>query len=178
MIYRCPGGNIRYSHHSKEHTRMTATGIVICSRKPIDGFSLIEVMISLLIFSVGLGGVAMQLLTSISGTSDAYDQSIASTHAASLAALSKLEEVSVSTDFIGLEYATDGDSLAQWRLRLARDLPGSQAVLCLDSTPDDGDTANPSCDGAGPPVIKVLWVNESRQQTPDRGVRRVAVPAL
>jgi type IV pilus assembly protein PilV len=120
----------------------------------------------------------MQLLTSINGTSDAYNRSIATTHAASLAALSQLEEGLISNDFIGLEDAMDGGLLEQWRLRLSRDLPGSQAVLCLDSTPDDGDTKNPSCDGAGQPVIKVLWVNSSRQDALDGGVRRVMVPAL
>jgi hypothetical protein len=50
MIYCRFGGTIQSPHLSEEHTRMTVTGNVIWSKKSIEGFSLIEVMISLLIF--------------------------------------------------------------------------------------------------------------------------------
>lgn len=45
-----------------------------------------------------------------------------------------------------------------WNVAVARDLPAGVGVVCLDSTPDDGDLANASCDGAGTVfAVKVFW---------------------
>ena len=50
-----------------------------------SGFSLIEVTIAAAIFSMGLGGLSLLLLTAVMGTAEASHQTIAATRASSLA---------------------------------------------------------------------------------------------
>jgi prepilin-type N-terminal cleavage/methylation domain-containing protein len=145
-------------------------------RQQVSGFSLIEVMISLLVFSIGLGGVALQLVTSVGGMSDANHRSVATIHASSLVALSQLGQVPFSDRFIGSE-DPGNEALMLWRLGLVRDLPGAQGLVCLDQLPNDGNNSNPSCDGLGSPVVKIIWVDHQRVQDADQGIRRVVVPA-
>jgi type IV pilus assembly protein PilV len=46
----------------------------------------------------------------------------------------------------------------QWRTGLADGLPKGSGAVCLDSTPDDGDTDSAECDGKGAVfAIKVFW---------------------
>ena len=45
-----------------------------------------------------------------------------------------------------------------WNTAVAQELPGATGVVCIDSTPDDGTTAAPACDGAGTTfAVKVFW---------------------
>lgn len=63
-----------------------------------------------------------------------------------------------------------------WRAQVAATLPGGTGVICLDSTPDDGDSqATPGCDGVGVLyVVKVWWVDEKLDPaTPQRFVTSV-----
>ena len=147
-----------------------------CMRQRLSGFTLVEVMISLLVFSIGLGGVALQLVTSVGGMSEANHRSVATIHASSLVALSQLGNVSISDGFIGSE-DSGNEALVLWRLGLARDLPGAQGAFCLDQIPKDGDMNNPSCDGGGSPVVKIIWVDHQNKHAVDQGIRRVVVPA-
>lgn len=51
--------------------------------------------------------------------------------------------------------ATD---FARWRTTLAQVLPSGSGAVCLDSTPNDGTSAAPACDGSGSNlVVKVFW---------------------
>ncbi len=46
----------------------------------------------------------------------------------------------------------------QWNNLLADALPGGSGVVCIDSSPDDGTSSAPNCDGAGAAyAIKVFW---------------------
>ncbi len=46
----------------------------------------------------------------------------------------------------------------QWTTAIAREIPGGVGVVCLDATPDDGDTTAAACDGAGTTfAVKVFW---------------------
>lgn len=52
---------------------------------------------------------------------------------------------------------------ALWVSRLAAALPRGRGAICLDSTPSDGTSTNPACDGLGSQlVVKVFW-NERGQ---------------
>ena len=45
-----------------------------------------------------------------------------------------------------------------WSATLATELPGGTGVVCLDSSPDDGDASAAACDGAGSMLaVKVFW---------------------
>jgi type IV pilus assembly protein PilV len=47
---------------------------------------------------------------------------------------------------------------AAWAADIAAQLPDGRGVVCVDSTPDDGDAVAPACDGVGPLLaVKVWW---------------------
>jgi type IV pilus assembly protein PilV len=51
--------------------------------------------------------------------------------------------------------------VGEWQSEIATQLPGGAGVVCLDSTPDDGDSAAPLCDGAGNVIaVKLWWVDK------------------
>ena len=46
----------------------------------------------------------------------------------------------------------------QWAGEVAAQLPSGKGVVCKDSTPEDGDKADPKCDGLGSVLaVKVWW---------------------
>jgi type IV pilus assembly protein PilV len=47
--------------------------------------------------------------------------------------------------------------VGEWQSEIAAQLPGGAGVVCLDSTPDDGDAAAPLCDGVGNVIAVKLW---------------------
>jgi type IV pilus assembly protein PilV len=48
-----------------------------------------------------------------------------------------------------------------WQAEIASQLPTGVGVVCLDSTPDDGDAASPQCDGIGNVIaVKLWWVDK------------------
>jgi len=49
---------------------------------------------------------------------------------------------------------------AAWGADLSAQLPDGSGVVCVDSTPDDGEVADPACDGVGQVLaIKVWWAD-------------------
>jgi type IV pilus assembly protein PilV len=55
-----------------------------------------------------------------------------------------------------------GADIAQWQAEITAQLPAGVGVVCLDSTPDDGDFDVPQCDGAGNVIaVKVWWVDKA-----------------
>jgi type IV pilus assembly protein PilV len=47
---------------------------------------------------------------------------------------------------------------ARWRTSLGNLLPGGSGVVCLDSSPNDGSSSAPACDGLGAQLaVKVFW---------------------
>ena len=51
--------------------------------------------------------------------------------------------------------------VGEWQGEIASQLPGGSGVVCLDSTPDDGDAATPLCDGLGNVIaVKLWWVDK------------------
>ncbi len=151
-----------------------------------SGFSLIEVLIAAAIFSTGLGGLSMLLLTAVMGTAEASHQTIASTRASSLAEMISMNSAAsghyinplpgASACVIG-EYCS-GEQLASadfnhWLGELTHELPMGSGLVCRDSTPDDGHSADPACDGIGSLVIKVFWMETRHLNDEDGGLRRL-----
>ena len=51
--------------------------------------------------------------------------------------------------------------VGEWQAEIATQLPGGNGVVCLDSTPDDGDAIAPLCDGIGNVIaVKLWWVDK------------------
>ena len=120
-----------------------------------SGFSLIEVIIAAAIFSTGLGGLSLLLLTAVMGTAEAGHQTFASTRATSLAEMIAMNSAATGHYINPLLQAEpcmvgencSGEQLAsadinQWLVELARELPRGSGLVCRDSTPEDGHSAN------------------------------------
>jgi type IV pilus assembly protein PilV len=151
-----------------------------------SGFSLIEVLIAAAIFSIGLGGLSLLLLTAVMGTAEAGHQTFATNKANSLAEMISMNS-SASSHYInpppGSGLCVIGEvcsgaqlaaaDLGHWLGELALQLPRGTGMVCRDSTPDDGHSANPACDGAGSLVIKVFWLETRFQDDEDGGLKRL-----
>jgi len=151
------------------------------------GFSLIELSIAAAVFSLGLAGVSLMLLTAITGTAEAGHQTIAANSAGSLA-----EFIALNTDaaphFANPQDADAGlcsepmdcsyaemaaTEVGAWRQELAAGLPNGKGLVCRDSTPDDGHADDDACDGNGTLVVKVFWQEPFRRDENDDGRRRL-----
>ena len=159
-----------------------------------SGFSLIELTVATAIYSMGLGSISLMMMLAVQGTTDAGHDAVATSQAASLAELilmnpaaigHYIEEVGGAAPDCGGGSVCTPEEMAAWHLQAWRDdieslLPGGSGLVCLDSSPEDGDPADPACDGAGGPVIKVLWdIRESDDGTEPvlgRQVARLPVP--
>ncbi len=153
------------------------------------GFSMIEVMVATAVFSLGLGGLSLMMQTAVHGTIEARNQTAAHLHASSLAELIALNPSSlghymnpgstISGYCTGPEACSGQEwaaaNLAVWQSRLEQNLADATAVVCRDSSADDGSPDNAACDGSGPAVVKVLWTDAHHSNEEDGGVRRVVL---
>ena len=154
------------------------------------GFSLVEVLVAAAIFSMGLGGLSVMMLTSVHGTIEAQNQMTASMQAASLAELILLNPTSLGHYMSPPEevnedcFAPEGCSsaawaagnLERWHIELEQSLARSNGVVCRDATPLDGHGNEPSCDGSGRAVVKVFWTEPHHHDDSDGGFRRTVLP--
>jgi prepilin-type N-terminal cleavage/methylation domain-containing protein len=136
------------------------------------GFSLIELTVATAIYSMGLGSLSLMML-------------------AELILMNPAAIGHYISDVGGAAPDCDGgivcapDEMAAWHLQAWRDdlaalLPGGSGLVCLDSSPEDGESADAACDGVGGPVIKVLWEVPEDEDDPEPGfgrqVARLPVP--
>jgi type IV pilus assembly protein PilV len=57
--------------------------------------------------------------------------------------------------------ALAGADMAEWQTEIAAQLPGGIGVVCIDSSPDDGTSGAPQCDGVGNVIaVKLWWVDK------------------
>ena len=163
-------------------------------RKQAHGFSLIEVLVSVLVFAIGvLGIVGMQTVGLQANTdSSARSQALALAYDMGDRMRSNLPAVNATdatdrydgvTPGIGncrMRYANSrvgapvvctsrqiaADDIADWRLHIARALPSGTGVVCRDATPDDGTgAAAAACSGAGTdPLVVKVFWLEQLRQ--------------
>jgi len=157
------------------------------------GFSLIEVMISILVLSFGMLGVASLLATSLSGshTSSLRTQAIvlADDLADRMRANRSTAVLPGPNNYGGIAAADNrcravhyahvhaapvactpaelaADDLFDWQRQLTAALPQGTGVVCIDSTPDDGTAGAPACDGVGGAyAIKEFWAEKPTRGT-------------
>lgn len=157
------------------------------------GFSLVEMLVATVIFSLGLGGLSLMMLTSVHGTLEARDETVAVAELSSLAELILMNPASVGhlVDASGSCAAPDGcpeadwatGNLEQWQVELEQNLALATSLVCRDSSPEDGEAGNPACDGAGATVVKIFWTDphhlaEVESETDGRGSQRRAILEL
>src|SRR5439155_8880657 len=142
-------------------------------RRGQGGYVLLEALIAVAIAAVGfIGAARMQTLGLAMNNSTQVRQKAAllgyqmadriranqagvSAHAYDLAAAGDTGCLAAATGCTPGQLA--GADIAQWQAEIAAQLPGATGVVCLDSTPDDGDALTPQCDGAGNTIAVKLW---------------------
>jgi type IV pilus assembly protein PilV len=152
---------------------------VISQRKKQAGFSLIEVLVSALILSIGLIGVAGLQAVSLKNNQSAYMRSQACALAYDLADRMRANVGGADSGFYDPTSAnalsscknTTGcgsqqmarNDLSEWLGTIATILPMGSGFVCIDSTPYDGTgVGNPQCDGTGTQFSVKIWWDDNR----------------
>lgn len=147
--------------------------------RPQRGFSLIEVLVTLVILTFGLLGVAGLQATSLRSTVESASRGMAVRLANDMADRMRLEPVQAgayvaaaagdqsqadssrcysSTGCQGADRVTA--TVGEWQRLLAARLPGGEGIVCRDASPQDGSgRATAACSGGAndPLVVKVWW---------------------
>lgn len=153
------------------------------TRRRIAGFTMLEVLISMVIIAFGLLGVAGLQAFALKNNQSASFRSTAaalagdmvdriksniggaidgnynapSTSSYSTPDLNCTTSAGCSTAALAL------NDLSEWSQRVAATLPGGVGIVCLDSTPNDGDIPTaPLCDGKLETnyVVKIWWTDD------------------
>ncbi len=146
---------------------------------PPPGFLMIEVLVSLIIISIGLLGLAGLHAVAVAKGGSSMLRYKATELGYAMADRMRSNLVAVNAGaFANL---APGQGLVapgclptcspaqlavldylDWSAEVAAALPQGVGVVCLDSTPDDGTPTAPACDGLGSVlVVKVLWTEKS-----------------
>ncbi len=143
------------------------------------GFSMVEILVTMVILSVGLLGMAHLETLSAALNQSSYLKTQASMLAEDMIARMRSNRVAVekkaydklpdparvsgclTTTGCSPEEMAQNDAF-EWRLTLAGALPSGQGTVCIDSTPEDGaSAAAPACDGLGDlQAVKIWWQDE------------------
>ena len=140
-----------------------------------SGFTLIEVLVAVVVLSIGLLGLAGLQTTALQNNHSAYLRNQATLRAYDMADRMRTNLDAVKKGYYNNPTATQypdcktasGCSSQQmakndtfeWNAATANLLPSGAGVVCIDSTPDDGTPTAPQCDNVvgSPYVIKVWW---------------------
>lgn len=158
-------------------------------RRPVTvallaGTSLIEVLVSLLILSGGLLGIAGVNAVSLRANQSAYYRTQSTTLTLDMIERMRANKTGVDQgdydDVAGAATAscfttvscTPAQMAAQdvltWTNEVAAALPGGTGVVCLDSTGNDGTAAAQACDGLGEVYAIKIWWDDNRDGTAER----------
>jgi type IV pilus assembly protein PilV len=170
-------------------------------RRAQSGFTMLEVLVSMLVIAVGLLGMAGLQIQSLRQGQSAYYRSVATQLAydmgdrmrGNLAGVldNRYNRTGLNTDYgEAVTACTDtagctSTDLAkndayEWQELVKALLPGGEAIVCIDSEPDDGDSGTShSCNGTIPAdpnqrpmhAIKIWW-NDDRSDAAGANKKR------
>jgi type IV pilus assembly protein PilV len=152
---------------------------------PQRGFTLLEVLVAIVVFSIGLLGIAGLQVAGMRYTHGSQLRSLATMQAENMADSMRANRVGVAdghynvTGSMPTSYPTDCSvatctpadlarfDLVTWnseadagkpRESNADVLPGGAGVVCIDSTPNDGGPSGWACDNTGTVyAVKLVW---------------------
>jgi type IV pilus assembly protein PilV len=154
-----------------------------------SGFTMLEVLISIVVIAFGLLGVAGLQAFALKNSQSASFRSVATVLATDLidrmranpvgatgnsyangANEGTATEVAACLQAAGCPTPQDlaANDLFEWHALISRSLPRGVGIVCRDSSPNDGDPppADTKCDGTGALVVKIWWSDE-RNVKPD-----------
>ena len=141
--------------------------------KTNSGFTLLEVLIAMVVLSVGLLGLAAVQATSLKNNQSAYFRSQATQLAYDMTdrmrtnKLGDYNNKAGTTDDCKTNTCTPaqmaGYDLKQWNDELAKQLPSGEGVVCIDDTPPDGTSKTAhACLGIGKAYAVKIWWDDDR----------------
>lgn len=144
------------------------------------GFTLLEVLVTLLVLSIGLLGLAGLQTTGLRSNQSAAQRTAATQLAADiidriranpLAKNQYAGNAASGDDCLGLACTPEqmaGYDLAQWTVALSVQLPDGQGIVCQDSSPNDGTPGNPACHAGGNAFAVKIWWDDNRTGDPGK----------
>jgi type IV pilus assembly protein PilV len=149
-----------------------------------SGFTMIEVLVAALVLAIGLLGLAGLQSASLRNNHSAYLRSQATLLAYGIADRMRANQAqsvngsgykmsSYSIPAARTACLSGGCSTADmaqndlhdWETTLNRELPNGKGIVCIDSSPNDGTTAAPACDGSGNVYAIKIWWSDDRDAT-------------
>jgi len=148
----------------------------------VKGFTLLEVLIAMVILSIGLLGLAGLQAASLRNNQQSYLRSQAVLLANDIAERMRANLPATTTgaydqgagapaiakaacsSTVGCSSADmASNDLNEWNTDVAARLPGGDASICIDSTPNDGTgAADARCDSVGNLYAIKIWWDDSR----------------
>lgn len=139
-----------------------------------SGFTMVEFLVSIVVLSIGLIGLAGLQLTSLRDNTRAYMRSQASILTSDLADRVRANTITNYTTVTASENSTcltapgctatqmAQQDLFEWNNNLLTELDNGAGLICVDSTPNDGTSlVSPACDNAGVNfAVKIWWQDE------------------
>ncbi len=144
------------------------------------GFTLIEILISLVVLAIGLLGMAALQMNGLRNNQSAYFRAQATQLAYDMADRMRTNIVEARDATSGGTYnngastanncATGpcttaqmtGYDFSQWNAELTAQLPSGTGRVCIDGTPNDGTFDFPACDGVGTVYAIKVWWDDNR----------------
>ncbi len=146
--------------------------------KNLAGFTLVEVLISLLVLAFGILGLASLQLFGLRNNQTALFRSQATQMAYDITDRIRANPNGLDNGRYNNQAATNNDcvansctptqmagfDLAQWNAAL-QTLPLGAGVVCIDSSPDDGTVGADACNNTGSAYAIKIWWDDGRTGT-------------
>lgn len=147
------------------------------------GVGLVEVLVTVLVLSIGLLGVAGLQATGLRQNHDAFLRTQATVLAYDIIDRMRANQIGAQAgDYDNQAGAVQAacttnpgcspaamaqNDVFQWNAAISRSLTSGQGVVCIDSTPNDGDPTARECDAAGSLYAVKLWWDDDRDDDTD-----------
>lgn len=155
-----------------------------------SGFSLIEALIALIIVSIGLLGLAALQTSTLRNMQMANISSQATISAHDIIERMRANPTGMQSNAYDTPnlvsnadcYTTIGcnptelakNDMYEWVNNLTQTIPESNAIICIDSTPDDGiNNTTAACDGSGDVYAIKIWSGKENAPNYQRFVTSV-----